>query len=97
MRIWFIFWAPYHLYKSLKREKLSHKLAGITSTMMAILILVTTHPPINLPYDKAFGLLGTGVSLELFYVAYKQKNIFLYMAGGVVGILGFILFFIPLI
>ncbi len=92
MTLFFTGWAPYYIYKSLKRKKLSHKLSGITAAMLAIFIITGTHPPINLDHNRAFGLLGMAVSIELFYVAYKEKKPFLGITAGILALLGFLLF-----
>ena len=92
MSLFFISYTPYYIYKSLKREKLSHKLSGLATSMLFIFILVGTKPPINLDHNSALGLLGIGVSLELFYLSYKEKNVFLCLAAAVMMLLGFYIF-----
>ena len=79
-------YTPYYVYKSLKRGKLSHKLAGLTTSMIFVFLIIGTRPPINLNRMIALGLLGIGIALELLYLAYKEKNLFLYMIAGIVAL-----------
>ncbi len=88
--------APYYIYKSLKREKLSQKLSGITTAMIVVFIFIGTRPPFNLRFEVAFALVGIGISLELFYFAYKEKNSFACIAGGAIFVLSIYFFLFKL-
>ena len=92
MSLMFSAMAPYYIYKSLKREKLSQKLSGITTAMTVIFIFIGTRTPFNLRFEVAFAFLGLGVSFLLFYFAYKEKNLFACIAGVIVFVLSIYLF-----
>ncbi len=92
MSLFFVGYTPYYIYKSLKREKLSQKLSGLATSMIFIFIIVGTQPPVNLGHSKALGIVAVGVSLEIFYLAYKEKNIFLGIAAALMMLFGFIIF-----
>ncbi len=90
--LFFAGWSPYYAYKSLKREKLREKLSGIASVLAIVFIIIGTRPPLNLRFGQALGLLGMSISLELLYLAYKEKSPFGYISSGIVAILGLYIF-----
>lgn len=81
-------YTPYHIYRSLKREKLSQKLSGLTTAMVFVFLIIGTRSPLQLRHTCAFGLLAIGVATELLYLAYREKSSFGYLSAGILGVLG---------
>lgn len=92
MSLFFVAYTPYYIYKSLKREKLSHKLSGLATSLIFIFIIVATKPPLNLAHNIALSIVGIGVSLEIFYLGFKEKNIFFYLAAALMFVFGCYIF-----
>jgi branched-subunit amino acid transport protein AzlD len=90
--LFFTGWVPYHIYKSLKREKLSHCIAGITSSMILFFLFICTHPPINLDHERALGLLAISIAALLFYAAQKKKKKILFLSALILAAFGTYIF-----